>query len=447
MSGPYIGGLGAKKKRERQILSSEHKENADFFSSPDPVYFDNNHQWKRQRVTQTDAEVIPKFQPDEKSSNVKGWLHKIDQLGDVYGWSNKDRQFIMQIRLRGSARDWYDDLDNYDLTWEEWKDALETAFPRSTDFVDILETMLARKKTDSETMTKYFHDKISLLKKCNINGESAISCIIRGLPVEIRANAKAYKCETPQQLYYGYLSSLENYKQVETTKSRQEEANNSMRPTSVWKRGANIALKSKENDVLPKKCYACRRQGHEAKDCRVPRCEVCHRPGHTIANCWFAAGSTQQQPQKVYNVLFTTYNIYIDLYKKAVVINGHNLIAYIDTGSKLNILTASQANKMNLRVMPSAVIMKGFGGAYSNSLGTSHVDVEIDNIIISGFVELSNNDLADIDLIMGQPMINQKNISLVTSEKSVNFVINFNLNHELFHIRTKEISFQNTQYI
>ncbi|CAB3234900.1 unnamed protein product [Arctia plantaginis] len=56
----------------------------------------------------------------------------------------------MQIRLRGTARDWYDDLDDYDFTWKGWKDALETAFPRSTDFIDLLESMLARKKTNSE---------------------------------------------------------------------------------------------------------------------------------------------------------------------------------------------------------------------------------------------------------------------------------------------------------
>lgn len=50
---------------------------------------------KRLRVTRTDAELIPKFRPDDKTSNVTSWLHKIDQLGDVYGWKSKDRQFIM----------------------------------------------------------------------------------------------------------------------------------------------------------------------------------------------------------------------------------------------------------------------------------------------------------------------------------------------------------------
>ncbi|XP_037295342.1 uncharacterized protein LOC119189528 [Manduca sexta] len=289
MSGPFIDGIGVKKRRYVESLSSNDNENQDFFSSSDDEDSSRKqYKRKRRRVTQIDAEVIPTFRPDEKTSNVKGWLHKIDQLGDVYNWDNTDRQFIMQIRLRGSAREWYDDLEDYNLTWSEWKNALETAFPRSTDYVDLLEVMLARKKSDSETMTKYFHDKISLLKKCHIIGEAAISCVIRGLPVEIRANAKAFQCDTPQQLYYGYLSSLENYKQIEAPSSLK-------RQSTSWKRGSDVASSSRENDCLPKKCYACRRQGHEAKDCRVPRCEICHRPGHTSSTCWYATSSSRQQ--------------------------------------------------------------------------------------------------------------------------------------------------------
>lgn len=420
MSGPYFDGIGAKKRRRNETTSSDSDENSSFFSSSDHEgSVGRQKRCRKRRVTQLDAEVIPTFRPDEKSSNVKGWLHKIDQLGDVYGWSNKDRQFIMQIRLRDSARDWYDDLEDYDLTWMEWKNALETAFPRSTDFADLLEVMLARKKTDSETMTKYFHDKVSLLKKCKIDGESAISCIIRGLPAELRANAKAFQCETPQQLYYGYLSSLENYKQVEEKLSKQ--------PTTTWRRGG-YSTSARGPDLL-KKCYACRREGHEAKDCRVPRCEVCRRPGHTAASCWYAVGSSHQQLQEVSNVLFTTYNIYLDLYKKAVVINGHSLTAYIDTGSKLNILSVNKANQLNLKIMPSVVTMKGFGGAYLTSLGTTYINVYIDNITISGYVELTNYDLTGVDLIIGQTMINQPNVSLIISQNFVSFVDNLTYEH------------------
>ncbi|XP_048488846.1 uncharacterized protein LOC125491296 [Plutella xylostella] len=226
MSGPYAAGLGMKKRTISHVSTTDDEENEEkFFSSNDAMPVPT----KRRRVTHADAEVVPKFRPEDSNSSVSSWLHKIDQLGDVYGWDATEKQFVMQLRLRGSARRWYDELENYNLRWEDWKSALRTAFPRSTDYVDRLEAMLSRTKRDTETMTNYFHDKVSLLKKCEIEGESAISCIIRGLPVELRANAKAYQCETPELLYYGYLSSLENYRKVEAAASTRR---------STWRRAS-----------------------------------------------------------------------------------------------------------------------------------------------------------------------------------------------------------------
>lgn len=205
----------------------------------------------------------------------------------------------MQIRLRGSAREWYDDLEDYNLTWNDWKQALQTAFPRSTDFVDRLEEMLGKTKTNSETMTKYFHTKMSLLKRCKIEGENAISCIIRGLPQEIRANAKAFNCETPEQLYFGYLSSLETYKSFEVASASKN---------STWRRGNSetsalasaSATTMRQLPHLPKICYSCRRPGHEARDCRSQlRCDNCQRTGHATASCWFRPTFTHQQTHKV----------------------------------------------------------------------------------------------------------------------------------------------------
>lgn len=441
MSGPYINGLG---KRRRSVSSStdeDEEQNEIFFSEkPESIVAPT----KRLRVTTTDAEVIPKFRPDDKASNVTGWLHKIDQLGDVYGWDSKDRQFIMQIRLRGSAREWYDDLETYDLTWEEWKEALQIAFPRSTDYVNKLEEMLARTKTESETMTKYYHAKLSLLKKCNIVGEAAISCIIRGLPMELRANAKAYQCDKPETLYYGYLSSLENYKRVETVSTMRK---------STWRRGTYGSYNnptttslppsaSSSKQLLPKICYACRKPGHEARDCNTSpqRCEVCQRIGHAAASCWFAAGSSQKPLIKVSNVMVVTYNVYQDLYKRIIHVNGCELVAYIDTGSKLNILTAIQAKHLNLEVIPSTVIMKGFGGTQLQSLGASNIDVVIDDVILKGVVEITDYNLCDVDLIIGQTMINQDNVSLVTTADSVTFVATCGLENMLadIHLTTSD---------
>lgn len=62
--------------------------------------------------------------------------------------------------------------------------------------------------------------------------------------------------------------------------------------------------------------------------------------------------------------------------------------------------------------------MRGFGGSHSLSLGSCIVTVEVDGLILKCSVEITNSDLPDIDIILGQPM----NVSLVTTATSVNFV-------------------------
>lgn len=134
-------------------------------------------------------------------------------------------------------------------------------------------------------------------------------------------------------------------------------------------------------------------------------------------------------------VLYTTFNIYVDLYKKFVTVNGHYLNAYVDTGSKINILNSLQCNTLQLKVMPSATVMRGFGGAIQHSLGTAYIYVNIDNVILEGFVEISNYKLPGIDLIIGQTMINQNNISLITTDKSVKFIKNVIIEEALCDIK------------
>lgn len=66
--------------------------------------------------------------------------------------------------------------------------------------------------------------------------------------------------------------------------------------------------------------------------------------------------------------------------------------------------------------------MKGFGGANVNSLGSCYLNVFIDDLRLSGNVELTNYISSDLDLLIGQTMINSDNISFVTSASSVRFV-------------------------
>lgn len=432
MLGPYRHGLGDRRKRTSSESSTgeETIQNVeDFFSKPE----EETKPTKKRRVTHLDAEIIPKFDPGKKTTNVKGWLNKIDQLGDMYEWDQRDRIFIMQIRLRGAAREWYDDLEDYAATWTQWKEDLSRAFPRSTDYVDRLEEMLARNKGNEETMTKYFHDKMSLLKKCNLEGDAAISCLIRGLPAELRANAKAYSCQTPEELYYGFLSSLENYKKVNVDASETK---------STWHRGS----------FMPKICFNCRKTGHEARDCRLTRCHVCQRLGHAATACWFAATTSgtgsgsrefqtsqpQRNIQQVRQVSCISYEIFTDNYMKRVTINDIAAIAYIDTGSKVNIIRSRTVEVLQLKIAHSNVLMRGFGGSQIVSLGRVQFHLHIDDVHLESYAEITEADLRNIDIIVGQPVINHSSVTLIANSKLVKLVASIDeqsLIHELSNIK------------
>ena len=95
----------------------------------------------------------------------------------------------------------------------ERKNALRRAFPRRHDFAEMVEELVARKKMATETMTQYFHAKLSLCERCYFTEKEALS-IIWGLPLELQENARAFICRKADELYSGFLADLDHYQET-----------------------------------------------------------------------------------------------------------------------------------------------------------------------------------------------------------------------------------------
>ncbi|CAH1975989.1 unnamed protein product [Acanthoscelides obtectus] len=132
----------------------------------------------------------------------------------INSWSDEQKSLCMQSRLTGLAKVWYNGLTDYNLNWDEWKLAISRAFPAHTDYVNLLKKMLARSKSNDESMMHYFYSKNMLVKKCGLVGTNAVSCIIDGLPIPLQANAKAGNYESPDELFYGFLSKVESLREL-----------------------------------------------------------------------------------------------------------------------------------------------------------------------------------------------------------------------------------------
>lgn len=130
-------------------------------------------------------------------------------LGSIHNWSEYERCYYMQSRLIGAAKTWYNRLRTTDLLWHEWKNALVTTFSIRLDYASIVSEMLARKKQSTETMEQYFNDKVRLCERCEFTNDKAVSFIIYGLPKEFQAEARAFRCWTPNELFEEFLSKLD----------------------------------------------------------------------------------------------------------------------------------------------------------------------------------------------------------------------------------------------
>lgn len=126
------------------------------------------------------ASLIPEFDPDGEECTVQAWIRKIDQIGEIHGWDDTTKSFHLQDKLRGQAKKWYNRLEDYNYTWLEWKQMLLRAFPKHRDYGGMLEELLQRRKLPTETMTKYYQDKIAMCFRCKLSDNANVSCIIRG---------------------------------------------------------------------------------------------------------------------------------------------------------------------------------------------------------------------------------------------------------------------------
>ncbi|XP_066258249.1 uncharacterized protein [Euwallacea similis] len=368
------------------------------------------------------GDIIPPFDPDDRHHTVMSWLNKIEQLSHIHGWTDYEKSAYMQMKLKGAAREWFFRQENYDKTWAEWKMALSRAFPRCVDYAVLLEELVARRKESDESMTHYYHAKLNLTQQCRLDNEATMSCIIRGLPQELQPNARAFQCTTPDELYAGFIAPMDNYQSPQKNLVQGHPEKRSRIECYVcgklghyakdcWKRSGPSTSKS----AGPSRCGLCRLTNHVTKDCRrrrsglsqtlePRRCSVCKKPGHREESCWYKAKNIEET-----NIVGQVQN---DLYKVEVVINNVPFRGYLDTGSTINVANINVLNKTKLQLMPSNTVIKSFGGSMVIPKGIIKANILINKIEIHTEITIVNTQMNDIDIIIGQPILNQQNIML-----------------------------------
>lgn len=375
--------------------------------------------------------IIPLFDPDNHEISVKNWLAKIDQLGLVHKWDDYAKIVIMQTRLAGQAQLWFSRLDEYNYTWDQWKSLLTNAFPRSFEYADMLEELVTRKKLQSESVTHYYHEKLAMCRRCRLDDAAALSCLIKGLPADLQYNARAFKCETPEEFYTGYLAAFENYRSKLDSRKNDGGYLNYPRITKpdLDKRRTQdlatiVATPMTSRSGLPTSrkilCFRCNSADHMVRDCPVPDkriCKFCGQAGHNINKCLALENLMKKARDDTVpiNIIQSLNNIY----KKLISVGGTQYHGYLDTGAQVNIITMDMAKTLNCPVTESKAMLQGFTGDTVPAMGQVNLTMQIDGLEFDTSAIITHMKLpGEVDILIGQPIINSEGISLITTQNS-----------------------------
>lgn len=225
--------------------------------------------------------VVPEYDPSNRSQTMDCWLRKVNECAIIYGWDDKQTIHFSLQKLVGLANKWFEALPTVVHSWSEWQLKLRKAFPSEENYGRLLEEMLGRNLLANESLREYFYEKLALLNRCEISGKKAVDCIIHGInDRSIQNGAQALSCDEPEDL----LNFLSSQKILSVSNSKYKDWSSHKHNFDKSGDPGTNSFNTYNSAVV---CYNCNEKGHPYYRCSKPllKCRCCNRVGHDDENC------------------------------------------------------------------------------------------------------------------------------------------------------------------
>ncbi|KAH6933018.1 hypothetical protein HPB50_011561 [Hyalomma asiaticum] len=383
------------------------------------------------------SRLVPLFDPTSSDSpTVDAWIRRVDDLAEVYRWTDRVTSCNALARLDGPAKMWYDSLQSVNKTWPEWKAELKRAFPTTAGMQRLHREMEDRIYKRGEPIEAYYYDKLAKARRCNLSAEACIEYLITGLndPDSIRAiSTRTY--DSPEELLQ-CLKRLEE--RVGTVGSRNSnhskasEIQNLACHGNRANRAAETSLNSSRQQNSPSeprrktlsnerggpRCFNCNNYGHVSLNCPSPqrraRCSICKRMGHEAQNCREKEGRPRLV-QNVVNIDTRAADAANEKYFLLAKVNGHDIKAYVDLGSQCVTIRREDADRVGIlfTATDKRLTIGGYGSGRVTPCGEANINITVDQATADVPVLIVPNESQAIPLIVGQPFTEQPHVTIV----------------------------------
>lgn len=225
----------------------------------------------RPEIRAGDELLVPVFDPSRDDAVIENWLAKVDNLAERYRWDDDTVIRLIPGRLRGNARQWYDENLKYDSSWNELKTSMCNQFRKSVPFSKLLKDAANYEAKPGQNLGDYGFNKLSKLKALNLHIPDSylVDAVIGGITDENIARAVKSAQHTDANVLYAYLNSMGNMPYNKTFDSNKFKFKpNQANYNFENPRNRDSSYSSKFVSNKPLTCFNCGLPGHIFKDCK-----------------------------------------------------------------------------------------------------------------------------------------------------------------------------------
>lgn len=240
--------------------------------------------------------IIRKFDGKDKTYAVTKWIQDIEENGDIFEWTPKQRLLVARRSLNGTAALWLNSEKTFPC-WDTLKIAISKEFPDTIDAKTIHEMMSAKKKKSNESCIDYMFAMKELGRRGKMADYVAIKYVVDGIQDQEINKIMLYGVTT-------YAELKEKLKIYEILKEK-------MKKEPIHGKEQKITNTREWSSKV--RCYSCGEKSHKSEDCpkkmQGKKCFNCNVFGHISSQCpakaeassaTASSARTEQQPKRTY---------------------------------------------------------------------------------------------------------------------------------------------------